>query len=251
MPELPDGDKTEFIGHQFTHLTRNLLGADSVAEALEHVTRVTMAVIPEADVVSVSLRSRDGKLHTPVENDPLATTLDELQNEHQHGPCLDSANGKGPAYRCSGDLATEPDWPRFGPAAADLGYESVLSTALVSGPAAQNLSGALNIYSHAKGKLCDDTTRDIALVLSTHASLAVAHTEAVRLGELRETQLRQALESRDVIGQAKGILMHRRGLSADEAFDLLRRTSQDLNIKLAELAVTLVTRHTELDLPDR
>jgi len=242
-------DKAEFLGHQFTHLTRNLLGADTVAEALEHVARVTMAVIPDADVVSVSLRSSDGRLHTPVQNDPLATTLDELQNQHQHGPCLDSANGEGPAYRYSGDLATEPDWPKFGPAAADLGYGSVLSTALVSGRAAQNLSGALNIYSHARHTLDDDTTRDIALVLATHASLAVAHTEAVRLAELQETQLRHALESRDVIGQAKGILMHRRGLTADQAFDLLRRTSQDLNVKLAELAVTLVTRHTELDLP--
>jgi AmiR/NasT family two-component response regulator len=68
----------------------------------------------------------------------------------------------------------------------------------------------------------------------------------VRLADLRETQLRKALETRDVIGQAKGILMQRRGITAEEAFDLLRRTSQDLNIRLAELASTLATRHTEL-----
>jgi len=248
MPELGQYSP---LARQLAHLTSGLLGADTVAEALAHVMRVTRAVIPAADVVSVSLRSGDGKLHTPVETDPLATELDELQNHHHHGPCLDSARGEGPAYRCSGELATEPAWPGFGPAAADLGYRSVLSTALVSGPTAQDLSGALNIYSRDRDRLCDDTTRDIALVLSTHASLAVAHTEAVRLAELQATQLRQALESRDVIGQAKGILMHRRGLSADEAFGLLRRTSQDLNVKLAQLAVTLVTRHAELDLPDR
>ena len=52
-----------------------------------------------------------------------------------------------------------------------------------------------------------------------------------------------------MIGQAKGILMDRRGMTADEAFDVLRRTSQDLNVKLAELAHTLAARHTELDLP--
>jgi AmiR/NasT family two-component response regulator len=61
--------------------------------------------------------------------------------------------------------------------------------------------------------------------------------------------LRRAIDSRDVIGQAKGILMQRRGIGADEAFVLLRRTSQQLNVKLAELARTLATRHTELDLP--
>ncbi|MER6799842.1 ANTAR domain-containing protein, partial [Amycolatopsis mediterranei] len=52
-------------------------------------------------------------------------------------------------------------------------------------------------------------------------------------------------------GQAKGIIMARRGVSADAAFDVLRRTSQDLNVKLADLARTLAGRHTEIDLPTR
>ncbi|MDT7798847.1 MAG: hypothetical protein QOI78_2280, partial [Actinomycetota bacterium] len=67
--------------------------------------------------------------------------------------------------------------------------------------------------------------------------------------ELEATHLRKAVESRDVIGQAKGILMQRRGITADEAFDVLRRASQELNVKLADLARTLADRHTELDLP--
>ncbi|WP_146073598.1 ANTAR domain-containing protein, partial [Amycolatopsis sp. CA-126428] len=62
---------------------------------------------------------------------------------------------------------------------------------------------------------------------------------------------RKAIDSRDVIGQAKGIIMARRGVSADAAFDILRRTSQDLNVKLADLARTLAGRHTEIDLPTR
>ena len=64
--------------------------------------------------------------------------------------------------------------------------------------------------------------------------------------ELRESQLQEALKSRDVIGQAKGVLMERRGLDSDEAFDVLRRTSQDLNVKLRDVAETLVTRRSEL-----
>jgi hypothetical protein len=124
----------------------------------------------------------------------------------------------------------------------------VLSTALVPDAVPPRLSGALNVYSREPGRFGDETTLDGALLLATHASLAVARTEAVRIAELREEQLRQALETRDVIGQAKGILMNRRGLSADEAFDLLCRTSQDLNVKLAELARTLATRHAELEL---
>ncbi len=236
------------LGRQFAQLTRLLLGADTVAEALEHVVRATFAVLPDADVVSVTLRSEDGRLHTPVETDPIGVELDRLQYLFGHGPCLEAAR-EGTAHKYSGDMANEPAWPQFGPAAAELGFASVLSTALLPDAIPPRLSGALNVFSRERGKLGDDITRDRALLLAAHASLALAHTEAVQLAELREAQLRRAIDSRDVIGQAKGILMQRRGISADEAFDLLRRMSQDLNVKLAALAHTLATRHTELDLP--
>jgi AmiR/NasT family two-component response regulator len=58
--------------------------------------------------------------------------------------------------------------------------------------------------------------------------------------------LRRALESRDVIGQAKGILMERRGIDEDEAFDVLRTASQALNVKLARVAETLASRRAEI-----
>jgi len=245
----PAGNTDESpLGRQFARLTELLLRTDTVAGALEHVVQATFAVLPDADVVSVTLRSADGHLHTPVETDPVAVELDRLQYRHGQGPCLEAAR-EGRAYKYSGDLATEPAWPRFGPAAAELGFTSVLSTALMPDAVPPRLSGALNVYSRQQAVLSDDITRDRALLLAAHGSLALAHTEAVRLAELREVQLRRAIESRDVIGQAKGILMQRRGISADEAFDLLRRMSQDLNIKLAELAHTLATRHTEIDLP--
>jgi len=248
----PSGDQERSpLARQLTLLTRTLLDTDTVAEVLELVMRTTFAMIPHADVVSVSLRAADGKLHTPMETNPVGVELDRLQNRYDEGPCLDAARKDGLAYTYSGDLVTEPKWPQFGPAAAELGYASVLSTALMPDAAPPRQTGALNIYSHTPGTLGDEETRDRALLLSTHASLALAHTQAVHLAELREAQLRQALTTRDVIGQAKGILMNRRGISADEAFDLLRHTSQDLNIKLAELAHTLAARHDELDLPGR
>ncbi|MET0235661.1 MAG: ANTAR domain-containing protein [Kibdelosporangium sp.] len=239
------------LTRQFAQLTGALLSTTSVAGVLEQITEATFALLPDSDVVSVTLRSADGHLHTPVETDPVGAELDALQYRYQQGPCFDAASKEGVAYTHSDDLATDPRWPLFGPAAADLGYVSVLSTALMPDARPPRMSGALNVFSRTPASLGDESARDRALVLSTHASLALAHTEAVRLADLREAHLRQALESRDVIGQAKGILMHRRGISADEAFDLLRRTSQELNVKLAELARTLAARHTELDLPNR
>jgi hypothetical protein len=244
----PFGDTAQSpLARQFALLTRTLLDTDTVAGALDLVIRTTIEVVPDADLVSVTLRSPDGQLHTPLDTDPLGVELDALQSHYDQGPCLDAARKDGLAYTHSGDLATSQEWPLFGPAAADRGFLSVLSTALLPDVQPPRLSGAINIFSHKPGRLGDEMSRDRALLLTTHASLAVAHTEAVRLADLRETQLRKALETRDVIGQAKGILMNRRGIDADEAFELLRRTSQDLNIKLAELARTLATRHTEID----
>nr|WP_260153024.1 ANTAR domain-containing protein [Hoyosella altamirensis] len=83
------------------------------------------------------------------------------------------------------------------------------------------------------------------LILAAHASLALAHTSALTYLQLREHQLQQALASRDVIGQAKGILMARQGISASDAFELLKRTSQDMNLKLAEIAKTIASRHSD------
>lgn len=248
----PAGDPARSpLAQQFAQLTKRLVQAETVADVLTQVVHAAFGVLPDAHLVSMTLRSDDGMLHTPVETDPVATELDELQYGYREGPCFDAARSPGLAFAHSPDLKSEPTWPRFGPDAADRGYFSVLSTALLPDVTPPRLSGALNVYSTATGKLGDETTRDQALLLATHASLALANAEAVRLAELREAQIRRALDTRDLIGQAKGILMHRRGLSADEAFDLLRRTSQNLNVKVAELAHTLATRHTELDLPER
>ncbi|HZG89060.1 MAG TPA: ANTAR domain-containing protein, partial [Pseudonocardia sp.] len=88
--------------------------------------------------------------------------------------------------------------------------------------------------------------RDLALVLAAHASTALSSTIAHTATELELAQLRQAISSRDVIGQAKGILMERLGVSADEAFRTLREASQGLNVKLSQVAQTLVERRAEL-----
>ena len=237
------------LAQQFAALTYSLLDADSVADVLDQVTHAAAAVIPAADVVSVTLRTSDGQFHTPVESDPLAIELDGLQYTFDEGPCVDAARTPGPGVAISADLAADRNWPRFGPAAAELGMAAVISTALL--PDAQSVirSGALNVYSHRPHSLTDQD-RMIALLLATHASLAVAHSQSVTASRLQAERLRRAIDSRDVIGQAKGILMDRQGISAGEAFDLLRRTSQQLNVKLVEIAETLATRHAELDRPD-
>ncbi len=237
------------LATEFARFTSVLLDATTVAEVLNQVVSIAHRVIPGADLVSVTLRSPDGDFHTPVETDPVASALDKVQYKTGEGPCIDAACATGPAYVRSTNLMDDPNWPHFGPAAAAHGYNAVLATALLLDRRVPQLDGALNIYARCADAL-DERAHDIALLLATCASLSLAHTQAVELAELKETQLRAAIESRDVIGQAKGILMHRRGITADEAFDLLRRTSQDLNVKLTEVARTLAARHTDLGPPE-
>ncbi|MFB9684403.1 GAF and ANTAR domain-containing protein [Amycolatopsis plumensis] len=237
------------LSRQFAELTRTLLDvAPTVGGVLKLVVGATAALIPDADLVSVTLRDADGTFHTPVETDPVAERLDQVQYDHGEGPCVESARPDGPAVGWSQDLGRDPRWPVFGPAAARHGYHSVLATALLPDSRPPRLSGALNIYSRTPGAF-DAQAVDVALLLATHASLALAQTQAVAAAQLESAHLRRAVDSRDVIGQAKGILMQRRGISAEEAFDVLRRASQDLNVKLADLARTLASRHTEIDLP--
>ncbi|MEU4674049.1 GAF and ANTAR domain-containing protein [Amycolatopsis sp. NPDC023774] len=236
------------LAQKLASLTRLLLDATTVGEALERVVEAAPVVIPGADLVSITLRAPDGELNTPVRTEPVARELDQVQYDADEGPCVDIARHVKPGYALSHDLGREPRWQTFAPAAAERGYSSVLSTALVPSSADDGVSGALNVYSNRTHAFAEES-RDAALLLATHASLALARTSALARAELDRLNLERAIESRDVIGQAKGILMSRRGITADEAFDLLRRTSQDVNVKLAELARTLAQRHTELDVP--
>lgn len=238
------------LAQQFATLTYSLLEADTVATALQQVVQTACNVIDEAEVASVTLRSRDGTYHTPVQTEPVASELDQLQHRFREGPCLAATERAGPAMALSHDLGRDPQWPRFGPAAAERGMGSVLSTALLPQAQAPRQSGSLNVYCAHTGGLSGQDQFAV-LLLATHASLALAHTDAVTQRRLEAEQLREAIASRDVIGQAKGILMGRRGHTAAQAFDTLRRTSQDLNVKLVQLAETLTDRHTALDPPER
>ena len=250
-PALADGpargmDRTGLgpLAQQFVVLSEALLAAGTVAEVLERVVRAAKEIVPGADLVSVTMRDPDDGFRTPVETDPLATRLDELQYEMDEGPCVAATRKAGFGLVFERDLADAPDFPRYGPAAVELGARSMLAVGLFPQGDAPRM-GALNLYSLSVGGL-DDADRDVALVLAAHASTALAATEACSAADLEAAQLRVALQSRDVIGQAKGILMERRGISAAEAFDVLRAASQSLNVKLATIAETLVSRRADL-----
>jgi anti-anti-sigma regulatory factor len=235
----PSGERR--LGDRLVALTRALLGATSAGQALQQVVAAATVVVPHARLVSITLRDPAGRYFTPVEIPGTAAELDEVQYRTASGPCLDAARPGGPGYVLAQDLTHDPAWPRFAEVATAHGLGAVLATGLLPARRA-GFGGALNVYAHRDG--ITGTDRHRALLLATHASLALQHVHRAEIAELERTHLHRALASRDVIGQAKGILMARHGIDADAAFHLLRRTSQDLNIKLADVAATLVRTHT-------
>jgi GAF domain-containing protein len=232
------------LAQQFANLTQTMLQARTVDDVLHRVVDAARQSISGADMASVTLRLPNGGFTTPVVTDPVASRLDELQYRISQGPCIDATRTSGKGVALSNDLAAEPRWPEFAGVAATLGVGAVLCTGILPDSNPPRF-GALNIYSYGRHGLLD-ADQDIALLLATHAALALATTQARTAGQLREAQLREALDSRDVIGQAKGILMGRRGITAEEAFEVLRSRSQELNVKLSEIARTLTAEHPDL-----
>jgi GAF domain-containing protein len=236
------------LGEAFVALADALFAVPheaGVVGVVERVVEAARAVVPGADVVSVVLRGPEGGLDTVASSHPVGQKADALQDELGEGPSHTAMHRTGVGAVMDRMRSSDTPWPVFGKrAAGELELAAVLSTGMFPGGEPPRF-GALNFYSWSADGL-DAADRDHALVLAAHAATAIAAVQARTAAELRESQLREALRSRDVIGQAKGVLMERRGLSADEAFDVLRRTSQDLNVKLREVAETLVTRREEL-----
>jgi GAF domain-containing protein len=233
-------------GTRFAELARHLFTPDSVEEVLARIVTAAVDVIGGADLASLSVLVAGGGIRTPAYTDPLALHLDEVQYDTGEGPFVDTAIGGHLPYLEVADLAAGPGWPTFGPLAADLGIRAMLSLGVFTSgsagsqpgqPSGWRTLGALNLYAR-RSDAFDRNARDVGLLLAAHAAVALAATA-------QASQLREALRSRDLIGQAKGILMERRKLTADEAFEVLRQTSQRLNIKLREVAARIAATGTE------
>lgn len=151
--------------------------------------------------------------------------MNRIQQQAQAGPCL-TVLWDEPIVQAK-DVRVDERWPEYSRAADELGILGVLSVRL-SIPDHARAFGALSLYSSRAGGFHDDVT-PIAVAYATHAALA-----------LDKATLSQALVNRDLIGQAKGILIERHRFTADAAFDLLVQTSQHTNYLLIKVADHLV-----------
>ena len=219
-------------------LSQFLVAERSMGDTLLRVSEITTDAIPSAEMAGISLMGADGKPTTGIFTDEKAPEIDEAQYVSGSGPCLDAWRRRS-VVRIDEMAAAGDQYPEFSQAALAHGVESVLSLPLVAG---DHGLGALNLYARrAAGFSSSDEAvgMELAGVAAAVLSNASAYWEASQLSE----QLTQAMLSRAVIEQAKGILMARSpDVTADLAFDLLRKASQRENVKLREIAQRIVDR---------
>ena len=212
---------------KFAEVARALLAQEDVQHTLQKIVDLAVETIDGCDHAGISfLKGTKGS--TPAASDDVPLKVDAIQYETGEGPCLDAIRDHEVFE--TGDLGRETRWPHFAERAQrESGVTSMLSFRLfVEG----DTLGALNLYSKAPDAF-DERSRTVGFVFAAHAALALSTA-------LHNEQMGEALLSRDLIGQAKGILMAREGVTADQAFDMLRRASQRLNVKLRDVAGEVV-----------
>lgn len=210
---------------QFAESLRELTAGQSVDQALQKAVDLATELIDGIDVADVMF-ARPGGVTTPVSSDPIAEQLDQAQQEAGHGPCLSTLESDDRVV-CH-DLAEDDRWPGFSEVAVDLGYRAVAAHRLFVDRGGDEVRfGALNLF----GQQPDLDELDIEM-----GAVFAAHCSTVLHAAINEEGLQRALQSRDVIGQAKGILMARHCIRAEDAYEMLRSASNNRNTKLRELA---------------
>ncbi len=207
-------------------LARSLAAEADLTGVLSRVLEASKTQIEGAEHAGMTALSRHGA-STPAATDQLVLVIDDLQYSTGEGPCLSAAADHEPVVIVD-DLTTEARWPVFSPGAISHGIRSMLSFRLYTDRVS---IGALNVYARQPHAFAADSVHAGAL-LAAHSAVAIAAATT-------SADLLAGLESRDVIGQAKGILMERYKVTPSEAFDLLVTASQNSNRKLRDLAAEL------------
>lgn len=208
-------------------LARSMAAPRKLEHVLADVTAAAVELIPGADIAGVLLVKKGGQFESLADTDSLAEKLDALQYEFGEGPCAQAAL-QATVVRAD-DLRSEQRWPRYSPAAVELGILSSLSFRLYT---ANRTAGALNLFG-LQPNVWDTEAETVGAVLAAHGAAAIM---AGRHGE----EMQSALASRDRIGQAKGIIMERYGVDEVRAFDMMRALSQESQSKLVDVAQRVI-----------
>jgi GAF domain-containing protein len=224
---------TYFPGDALDRLGGIRLTDHSMRSLLGEIAELVQESLPGRPEVSVTLLAGDAPA-TAVYTGQIALDLDECQYACGHGPCMHAA-AEGEAVEIR-DTRSDPRWRDFLDEAAKRGCGSSLSLPL---PLHERVSGSLNIYSRHPGAF-DEQSRAFARRFASYGAVAAGNMLVYETALDRAKNLEAALASRAVIDQAKGILMERFKMTADQAFQALTRVSMQTNTKVRDIAERFV-----------
>ena len=223
---MPTTGHPEDIARIFADIARALLAAETVGETLQLVVDLAVQTVEGCDDCGVSIVQLGGEITTPAATSDGVAKCDALQYEFGEGPCV-SAIWEQQTFE-SDDLTQEGRWPKWAPRAVELGANSLVSFRLF---VKEDTLGALNLYAGKPGAF-DDVDRAVGAILASHGAVALS-------GAQRQARLEGAI----MVAKATGMLMERRGITSDQAMELLHRAAIRTDTKLQQVAEQFVERN--------
>ena len=217
----------ESVADGFANLAIELHGQRTLSRTVEQIVRYAVTAVG-CDFANVIFFDQSRQVREVASTHPVAARIAQIMAEYGEGPALALSDEPG-SHLIVHDTASETRWPRWRRELLTLGVHSVLCTRLAT---RISVIGALALYSKEPLGFDNDDIA-VAHILARHASVALA---AAR----QQHAIAQRIDARKQIGQAQGMLMERFRLDADGAFELLRRYSQQHDLKLNEVARRLV-----------
>lgn len=211
----------------FSEMALELHAEPTAERTIERIAEYAM-IATTCDDAGIMLVHARNRIETAAATSGRVAESHNLQIVHDEGPCLDALTGSG-SYLVA-DTMTETRWPLWSAEVAQLGIRSALSVRLET---RTRRYGSLNLYA-AEPNAFDVDDIAVAQIFVRHASVALASAH-------NEQGLQVAIDARKLIGQAQGLLMQRYSIDGDRAFEVLRRQSQEDNVKLREVADRVVT----------
>ncbi|WP_432936923.1 GAF and ANTAR domain-containing protein [Kribbella sp. CA-253562] len=215
------------LAHVLSELARELHHVDDPDDVLRDAVGAAMDLVSGAQAGSATVLVGGRHVAHKAESGALPARVDALMSEVGEGPCLDALYQRR-IVRVD-DMRQEDRWPRFAPRAAELGALSMLAFPLF---VKDDSLCALNLYADEPGAFTDESEH-VGRLLAAQAAVAYS-------GAQRAENLLAAIETRDLIGQAVGLLMERYSITANRAFETLVRFSRQTNRKLRDVAAELV-----------
>jgi GAF domain-containing protein len=237
------GNRELALADVFVELADTLVEDYDVVELLDRLVQACVRLL-EVAAAGLLLDDQKGHLALVASSSEETRLLEIFQLQNNQGPCLDCVRTR--SIVSSADLATDVSrWPMFVPEALAAGFRSVTAVPL---RLRDVTIGGLNMFSDIAGPLAD-ADRRLAQALADVATIGILQQRAAHRTSLLAEQLQQALNSRVVIEQAKGVIAERNNVSMALAFETLRQHARNQNLKLGEVAVGVVRGRITLRAP--